>query len=177
MINTNIRLTQEQDVSLLPNIERSAGESFRELPDLAWIADDDVMAGETHLKYVTNGTSWVAVADGQIVGFLCAEIVERNLHIWLLAVRQEWQGNGIGRRLMKTAIDHAHCNKLESVTLTTFREVPWNEPFYRSLGFEIIESTKVEPRLDQILQDEINHGIPGDLRCAMQLLVSPVNGE
>jgi GNAT superfamily N-acetyltransferase len=177
MIKMNIRLTKVKDVRLLPDIERSAGESFRVLPDLAWIADDDIMPAETHLKYVTKGTSWVAEADDHIVGFLCAEFVEIDLHIWLLAVRQEWQGNGIGRRLMKTAIEHAHFNKLRSVTLTTFREVPWNEPFYRSLGFGIIDTAKMEPRLEKILQDEIQNGIPGVLRCAMRLLVNPKNGS
>lgn len=177
MVNTNIRLTREQDIRLLPDIERSAGESFRKLPELAWIADDCVMSAETHLQYVKKGTSWVAAADEKIVGFICAEFIERDLHIWLLAVRQEWQCHGIGRRLMDTAIKYAQSKKFEFVTLTTFREVPWNEPFYRSLGFEVIETTMMEPRLEQILQEEIQHGIPGVLRCAMQLSVSPADGD
>jgi hypothetical protein len=25
------------------------------------------------------------------------------------------------------------------VTLTTFRDVPWNAPFYRRLGFEVVD--------------------------------------
>ncbi len=173
MINTTIRLTEVEDVTSLLDLERSAGESFRALPDLAWIADDDVMSAEAHLQYVMKGTSWVAEADGHIVGFICAEIVERDLHIWLVAVRQELQGKGIGRQLMKTAIEFAHNNMLRFVTLTTFREVRWNEPFYRSLGFETIDTEKMEPRLEKVLQDEIKHGIPVVQRCAMRLLVSP----
>ncbi len=176
MINTNIniRLTKIEDISLLPDIEYSAGESFRDLPDLAWIADDDAMSVETHLKYVIKGTSWIAEADDQIVGFLCAESTAIDLHVWLLAVRREWQGKGIGRRLMKTVIEHAHRNEFISVTLTTFREVPWNEPFYRSLGFEMVDREKIDPRLQEILHAEIQHGLPGVLRCAMRLLVSPI---
>ena len=119
---------------MLQDIEVSAGERFREIPSLAWIADDDVMSTETHLKYVNQSTSWVAEVDNQIIGFLCAESAVKNLHIWLIAVQQEWQGRGIGRRLMETVIENAHHNKFMSMTLTTFREVPWNEPFYRSLG-------------------------------------------
>ncbi len=177
MINTTIRLTKVEKVSLLPDIEHFAGESFRALPDLAWIADYDIMSVETHLGYVTKGTSWAAEVDGLIVGFLCAEIIESDLHIWLLAVRQERQGKGIGWQLMNTAIEYAHHNWLRSVTMITFREVPWNEPFYRSLGFEIIDAEKMEPRLEEILQEEIQHGIPGDMRCAMRLLVSAASGK
>ena len=177
MINTkvNIRLTKIEDVRLLPGIEYSAGESFRDLPDLAWIADDDVMSVETHLKYVIKGTSWIAEVDDQIVGFLCAESTARDLHVWELAVRREWQGKGIGRRLMKTVIEHAHRNEFRSVTLTTFRASTVEmKPFYRSLGFEMVDREKMDPRLQEILQAEIQHGIPGVLRCAMRLLVSPI---
>jgi GNAT superfamily N-acetyltransferase len=130
------------------------------------------MSTETHLTYVTKRTSWVAEVDDQVVGFLCAEPAARDLHIWELSVRREWQGRGIGRRLMKTVIEHAQHNKFLSVTLTTFREVPWNEPFYRSLGFEMIDREKMDSRLKKILDAEIQHGLPGDLRCAMQLLFS-----
>jgi len=174
MVNSNMRLTKIEDISLLPDIENSAGESFRDLPYLAWIADDDVMSTETHLKYVTKGTSWVAEVDNQVVGFLCAESAAKDLHIGVLAVRRKWQGKGIGRRLMKTVIEHAHRNEFISVTLTTFREVPWNEPFYRSLGFEMVDREKIDPRLQEILHAEIQHGLPGVLRCAMRLLVSPI---
>lgn len=174
--NVNIRLTNGEEVHLLPEIEHSAGESFKTLPDLAWIADGDLMSTETHMKYVEKGTSWVAEIDSQLVGFLCAEAAERDLHIWEVSVRQEWQGNGIGRRLMNHAIDYARYNKIRSVTLTTFREVPWNAPFYRSLGFEIIDRPKIEPRLETILQEEIHHGLPSNLRCAMQFLISPTKG-
>ena len=172
MVNVNIRLTRIEDVSLLPDIEYSAGGSFRDIPHLAWIADDDLMTTEDHIKYVAEGTSWVAEVDHQVVGFVCAESALKDLHVWLLAVRREWQAQGLGRKLMGTVIEHARRNRFKSVTLTTFREVPWNEPFYRSLGFEVLESELMDARLQQILEEEIEHGIPGEMRCAMRLLIS-----
>jgi GNAT superfamily N-acetyltransferase len=159
-------------VHLLPEIEQSAGEKFRALPELAWIADGQDMPAKTHLKYVRTGTSWVAEAGDLIVGFVCAEPAAGDLHIWEMAVRQEWQGKGIGRQLMKTVVEYARSNRFRSVTLTTFREVAWNGPFYRSLGFEMIESEKMDARLEKILRAEIQHGFPGALRCAMRLLVT-----
>lgn len=168
-----IRPTKVEDVHLLPEIEHSAGEKFRDLPDLAWIADGEDMPAKTHLKYVAKGTSWVAEAGDRIVGFVCAEPAASDLHIWELSVRQEWQGKGIGRQLMETTIEYARINRFRFVTLTTFQEVAWNGPFYRSLGFEEIDGEKLDVRLEKILQAEIQHGFPGSLRCAMRLLVTP----
>ncbi|HAJ3625680.1 TPA: GNAT family N-acetyltransferase, partial [Escherichia coli] len=34
-----LRLTQESDIALLPAIERSAAQAFRQIPSLAWLAD------------------------------------------------------------------------------------------------------------------------------------------
>ena len=135
------------------------------------------MSTEAHQKCVAQSTSWVAEVDDQIVGFLCAESAAKDLHIWELAVRREWQGRGIGRRLMKTVLDHARQNGFVSVTLTTFRDVPWNEPFYRSLGFEIMDTEKIDSRLKQILDAEIQHGLPGNLRCVMQLIFHEYTSE
>jgi GNAT superfamily N-acetyltransferase len=172
MVNANIRLTKMEDVSLLPGIEYSAGESFRDIPHLAWIADDDLMSTEDYIKYIAEGTSWVAEVDQQLVGFVCAESAGEDLHIWLLAVQREWQAKGIGRKLMGTVFDYARRNGYKSVTLTTFREVRWNEPFYRSLGFEVLDQENIDSRLKQILDAEIKHGIPGDLRCAMRFSIT-----
>jgi GNAT superfamily N-acetyltransferase len=169
----HIQLTKPEEVHLLPTIEQSAGERFRTIPELAWIVDDGNMSAAAHLKYVLKGTSWVAEADGQLIGFLCAEVAEKELHIWELDVRQEWQGKGIGRQLMNTALDYARSDQLQAVTLTTFREVSWNEPFYHSFGFETLTAENLSPRLEQILQEEAQHGLPKEKRCAMRFTISP----
>lgn len=170
-------MTEIDEVEFLPEIECSACEIFRSFPDLAWIAEDEAMPSEIHRKYAAAGTSWIAEADGQRVGFLCAESDFRDLHIQELSVRQEWQGKGIGRKLMNTAIEYARRNQFKLVTLTTFREVPWNAPFYRSLGFEVIENENLGPRLKKILETEAEHGFSPLQRCAMRLRVLPENGS
>jgi GNAT superfamily N-acetyltransferase len=153
-------------------VERSAGASFRSIPELAWIADDNVMAVEAHSKYIRQGTSWVAALDGRPVGFLCAERSAEDLHVWELAVHQDCQGQGIGRRLIETAVEHARASRAESVTLTTFRDVPWNEPFYQRLGFKTLDMTDMGSRLKRILAKEVGLGLPGERRCAMRLTMA-----
>ena len=154
----------------MPDIERSAGESFRAVQGLAWIADDDVMSAEEHLRYIEAGTVWVAEdAAGKIVGFLTAEQVEGELHVWQLAVRHDRQGQGFGRCLMEAALKYARASGLAAVTLTTFRDIAWNQPFYARLGFETLEDTRIGSRLARILEREKAHGLPSNRRCAMRL--------
>jgi len=77
-----IRQTKPADAPFLPAVERSAGEVFRAIPSLAWIADDDDQSVETHLAQITVGTSWVATDDADVpIGFLIGEVFDRELHI------------------------------------------------------------------------------------------------
>ena len=116
-----IRPTREGDTALLPDIERSSGEVFRTIPELAWIADDDVQSAEAHREFLRTGLSVVAVdADDRPIAFLCAGITGDAMHISQLAVTAECQGQGLGRSLMLAAIAHARVTALAAVTLTTF---------------------------------------------------------
>ncbi|MFT3978231.1 MAG: GNAT family N-acetyltransferase [Sphingomonas bacterium] len=163
-----IRKAQPSDAAKLPAIERSAGEAFRQIAHLAWIADDEVQSVERHLELIGQGTAWVALDDDGPVGFLSAEADHDRLHIWELAVRHDRQGRGIGRRLVETACSWAGEQRFASVTLTTFRQISWNEPFYRSVGFRTLEDEELTPALAAILRHEVEIGLPGSERCAMR---------
>jgi GNAT superfamily N-acetyltransferase len=164
-----IRPAVPVDAPSLPDIERAAGESFRALPDLAWIASGDVMPVARHLELIATGTSWVAGDNrGQLLGFLSAELSGDALHIWEMSVRPAAQGQGIGRALIEAAIAFAKRRALRSLTLTTFRDVPWNAPFYTRRGFALLDAAEIDARLSSILADEIANGLPGDRRCAMR---------
>ncbi len=139
------------------------------MPDLARIADDDVMSAEQHLDFIKQGTCWVAVdGDDQPVGFLDAQCVGDTAHIWEVSVLPDLHGQGIGRALVAVVEQHAIGFGLAALTLTTFRAVRWNDGFYRSLGFAVLTPGECDTRLTEILKDEIAHGLPGDQRCAMR---------
>ena len=163
-----IRPTLAQDLPLLPDLERSAAQAFRQYPALAWLADSDVMDEAEHARFQAEGGSWVAVNDqDQPLGFICALVVGDNLHIHELSVCQEAQGQGLGRQLLDQAIQAARAAGLHAVTLTTFAEVPWNGPFYARLGFKVLTAEHLDDRLAAILAEERAHGLEG--RCAMRL--------
>ncbi|WP_368267856.1 GNAT family N-acetyltransferase [Enterobacter cloacae] len=166
-LNITVRPTHPGDVTALPAIERAAGERFRDYPELAWLAEGDVISAEQHLDYAERGLSWLALANDQPVGFILAELHVSSLFIVELSVHLDWQGKGIGRRLIACVADQARKRGLASLTLTTFRDVPWNAPFYARLGFEMI--TTLTPELREKREEETAHGLAYDARCAMRL--------
>ncbi|GLS18242.1 N-acetyltransferase [Labrys miyagiensis] len=168
MTSVTIRLAEPTDAAYFPAIEQSAGELFRTIEDLAWIADSENLTDPHYAELIRCGASWVACTqDGRLIGFLCAEIMEHELHIHELAIVFDFQRQGIGRQLLDTAVAWAAESDLAGVTLTTFRCVAWNEHFYARAGFETLPENRVDPRLAAIMKFEIARGLPADRRCAM----------
>lgn len=163
-----IRPALPRDAALLPEIERQAGEVFRSLPDLAWIADDEVMSAEAHLRLILAESCWVFEEGSGLAGFLSAERFGKELHIWQVAVLPSRQRQGIGCRLIGMATNFARAAGLDALTLTTFGDVGWNAPLYAQLGFELLPEDLVGPRLRECLAREAAHGLPPDRRCAMR---------
>jgi len=166
----SIRSARPADAAALPAIERSAAALFRLDPALAWLADSDVPDTTQHLHAIEQGKVWVAEqVDGQLAGFLRAVEIDRQLHVEELSVHQHFQGRGIGRKLLSGAIEHARRQQLQAVTLTTFRDLPWNAPFYQRMGFVLLRKEDIDAHLIQALNDEVAHGLPGERRCAMRM--------
>jgi GNAT superfamily N-acetyltransferase len=163
-----IRRARPGEAVLLPPIERSAGESFRTIAGFESWADADILPAAFHALRIAAGTVWVAVEAGVPLGFATAERIDDELHIWELDVRRDRQGRGLGRRLVEAAADVARRQGLAALTLTTFRDVPWNAPFYARLGFVPLEGDAIGPRLAAILDHEAAQGTDPSTRCAMR---------
>ena len=171
---SSVRLTRDADAHLLGPIEMSAGALFRALPDLAWVADHGATPEARHRELIAAGASWVAVDErGAPVGFLAAERFGADLHIWEVAVAAASQLQGHGGRLLAACIAYARAAGLAAVTLTTFRDVAWNAPVYRAMGFCVLAGEDIGPRLAAVLRAEVADGLPGDRRCAMRLTLAP----
>ncbi len=164
-----IRLATADDAAKLPDIERSAGQAFLATPGLEWIAEDAVMSADLHQIYIDEGTVWVATTDKRCIGFITTAIYSDALHIVELSVEDGHQGKGIGRHLLETAREYATESGIKALTLTTFRDLAFNEKFYQKLGYQTLDEAEMPARLADILEAEIENGLPGDRRCAMQL--------
>lgn len=166
-MSAHIRPALLDDAPLLPRVELAAAQLFRSIDGLSWLADAATITVERHQQLIALSTCWVVVdSGGQLQGFLSAERQGDALHIHEVSVAL--QGQGWGRKLMETAMDYAQSNQLRAVTLTTFKHVPWNAPFYARLGFK----PDSDPHLAAILANEYAHGFAADSRCAMSWRVS-----
>jgi ribosomal protein S18 acetylase RimI-like enzyme len=94
----------------------------------------------------------VLVVGDPPVGFVCVELVDGNPHIWQLAVHPDHGRQGLGRALVEAACEWARSAHFDAITLTTFRDVPWNGPFYESLGFVAMDT--LTPELSEIREHE-----------------------
>jgi GNAT superfamily N-acetyltransferase len=98
---------------------------------------------------VEQGLLQVAVeagGSGRVIAFQLARDEGEHLHLRQIVVLPEWQGRGIGRRLISGLATEARRRGLRGITLTTFADIPWNAPLYRKLGFrELDESTLADP--------------------------------
>jgi GNAT superfamily N-acetyltransferase len=56
-------------------------------------------------------------------------------HLEQLSVHPDYAGRGIGRALLRAGCDWAAAQGYPELTLATYRDVPWNGPFYASEGF------------------------------------------
>ena len=164
-----IRPGRAEDLSALAAIERSGAETFARhgLP----LADGSPPAPAAQwAAALSAGLLWIAEhpIDGP-VGFLAGELADGALHILEIDVVMAHQRRGCGRRLMQAAIACAQARVLAGVTLTTFRSVPWNAPFYASLGFAVLDPADLPPSLAAALADEAARGFED--RCGMRLRV------
>jgi len=77
----------------------------------------------------------VLVADDPPKGFARIDRLGEGAHLEQLSVHPDHVRRGIGRSLLRAACDWACRQGYRDITLTTFRDVAWNGPFYASEGF------------------------------------------
>ncbi|MFF4354871.1 GNAT family N-acetyltransferase [Streptomyces sp. NPDC001530] len=167
-----IRRTASDELPALQDIERAAGGPFRDL-GMAAIADDEPPALELLDGYRRAGRAWVAVdEEDHPRAYLIAEPVDGALHIEQISVHPDAARQGVGRALLAYAADRAHEEGLTALTLTTFAEVPWNAPYYRRIGFRVLEEAELTPGLRKIRAAEAGHGLDRWPRVCMRRALS-----
>jgi GNAT superfamily N-acetyltransferase len=159
---STIRSARREEYAGLRSIEFEADRLFASVGIGPFTNDD----AEDHFGRAVL----VLVVGDPPVGFVCVELVDGIPHIWQLAVRPDHGRQGLGRALVEAACEWARTERFHAITLTTYRDVPWNGPFYESLGFVTLDS--LTPGLRAIREHE--RAIGDDAygpRVAMRLLL------
>ncbi|SDJ60073.1 GNAT family N-acetyltransferase [Streptomyces indicus] len=164
-----IRPAAAADLPRLQEIERAAGEPFRAL-GMAAIAEDEPPALEVLEEFRAAGRAWVAVPEesDQPVAYLIAEPVDGALHVEQVSVHPSAARRGVGRALLDHAAGYARASGCGALTLTTFAEVPWNAPYYRRLGFRVLDEAGLGPGLRKIRAYEGELGLDRWPRVCMR---------
>jgi ribosomal protein S18 acetylase RimI-like enzyme len=122
--------------------------------------------GTTMIEEVADPTR-VLVEGTPPAGFALVGWVDGNLHLDQLAVHPDNMRQGIGGRLVAAVIDHARAAGAPYVTLTTYRDVPWNGPWYTRHGFSVLPEAEWGPELRAVVEHEREQGIEVATRVVM----------
>jgi GNAT superfamily N-acetyltransferase len=128
---TRLRSARPDEYVRLNEIEQTADELYATV-GLGIVLD---MPTAAHEK-LAAGPLWVAVDDAdQPIGFLLAGEIDGFAYIDQLSVLPEHGRKGIGGRLIAAAVEWARGTGAQAIVLGTYRDVPWNQPFYEKHGF------------------------------------------
>lgn len=143
---TLIRPAELDDVARLREVERAAGRPFAALGMQA-VADDEPPAPEVLAAHVRNGTAWVHTVDGVAAAYALAALVDGDAHLDQVSVDPAFAHRRLGRGLIEQVAAWGRAHGLPALTLTTFREVPWNGPYYERCGFRWLADDEITPGL------------------------------
>ena len=75
---------------------------------------------------------------------------------------------GLGARLIDAGAAWARELGHTAITLTTFREVPWNRPYYERIGFHVVPPGDWTPGIAERVAEEEKNGLDPARRVVMR---------
>ena len=159
-----IRPPRADELEALRAIERDAGRAFAAI-GMEEIARDEPPPVAELEAFRAAGRAWVAVDErDRPVAYLLSSVLDGCAHVDQVSVAPSHARRGLGAAL----IDHLAATARTALTLTTFRDVPWNGPYYERLGFTVVEPADQGLQLAALVRREAAR-IPGDApRVAMR---------
>ncbi|MBO3746940.1 GNAT family N-acetyltransferase [Streptosporangiaceae bacterium NEAU-GS5] len=110
----------------------------------------------------------VLVAGRPPVGFAMLTRIDGLVHLDQLAVHPEHGRQGHGSQLIEAVCAYASEVNSPAVTLTTFRDVSWNAPWYAKRGFAVLEAAAWGPEMAALVAYERGMGIAMAPRVVMR---------
>ena len=144
-----VRAAARAELPLLDDLATRADQVFHaagyDLPDIP--LDADALAA----------AQAVFVAGRPPIGFVQVAEVDGLAHVAEIAVIPRWMRQGIGTALLERACEWARAHGFPAITLITYRDVPWNGPYYRARGFA--ELDELTPGLRALREREAELGL------------------
>lgn len=156
------------EIGQLVEIDKAASELFRGSELLKPEALDDHVPPDVFATCIESGDAYIVRGpDQRPVGFAITSARKGSLYLDQISVDPAHGKKGLGRALVAEVVRDAKARGFRRVTLSTFRDLPWNGPFYRSCGFREIPRRKLK---DWMLELEAVQAEDLDIsaRCFMQ---------
>lgn len=166
-----IRPGRSDEAERLRAIEWAAQQAFAGVgyPELA--TGEPVAAAILQEAAAAGLLPVAADARDEAAGFAICEEIDGCLYVRELDVHPGHAGQRLGARLLDAASALARQRGLPALTLTTFRSVPWNAPYYARLGFAEMREDEIGAGLAMVLARQQAAGLDMANRVAMKRLV------
>ncbi len=161
-----IRPATEIDLQRLVDVEVEAGQLFHTV-GMSVVAEDVPQLADLR-EAVAAERVWAAGIGAEVAGYITAEVIDGNAHVAQVSVAPDHAGRGIGKAMIEFVEAWGRTAGCPATTLTTFRDVPWNAPYYLRLGYKVLPGNQIGPELARTMEHEASlPGIEASLRCAM----------
>lgn len=157
------------DIEAMRRIERRAAALFAATPGYEFCVTAALRDEAEHQHVLAVGRTFLALAeDGAPAGFAMLQPLDGEAHLVEIDVDPDYQRRGLARRLIEEACAWAVSRSLRAMTLTTYRDIPWNAPYYARLGFVAFEPDADRPSLLEVIKREKDWGFAFAPRIAMR---------
>jgi len=160
-----LRPARADEIETLRDLERASAQRFVGLMDA--LAADEPTPAEVLAARIEAGGLVVAVPAEAVAGFVMFRPVEDRAYVEQIDVLPAHAGRRIGAALLDAVAERARAAGLVGLSLSTFRDVPWNAPYYRRLGFVEVVGDALTPGMLAIRAEHLARGLDEDARVFM----------
>lgn len=167
-----IRSARCEELTLLSSIELSAAKLFLDT-SFSFLVNAAPLPLDFVQQRFKAGQVWVAAAPRDVVvGYAVTQEVDDTLYLQQIDVDPAHGRRGIGSALIDAIFVWAKLQGYAVIFLSTFRDIPWNAPFYSKLGFCPLDESELTSDFQRIRAQEAEAGLPIAERIIMQCELS-----
>lgn len=172
MREIRIRLGTSAEIPLLQDLQVRAGVLFRAI-GMQSVADNPATPEVAFRDGIAADLLHVAEQYDRRVGFTLALVHGTDCHLEQMSVDPASHRQGIGSALLRHLIEVAKSRGIARVTLSTFKQVAWNGPYYERFGFRYLTDSELTTPLIEVRRDEAAAGLDMSARGIMAFDVTP----